>query len=376
MSCLAQAHLPGTLSVVLVLMAGSVAHATGNPVRPAADADGRQVYEAACAACHGRYGRGAPRAQVAFALPLPDFTDCQFAPREASHDWAAVTHEGGPARAFGRMMPAFGSALTDAQVDAAIEHVRTFCRDRAWPRGELNLPRPLRTEKAFPEDEVVVDASFDAERAGAGRHTITYERRLGPRTQWELKAPVEVQPRDGGSTIAGVGDVALAVKHAVYHSLRRGAIVSAAAEAVLPTGSERRGFGAGTPIVEAALLYGQILPKAFFVQAQSGFGVPVDRAKAAREAFWRGVVGRSFTDGRFGRTWSPMLEVVGARELVNGEPAQWDLVPQMQVTLSTRQHIRVAGGVQIPVTDTAARSTRVVTYFLWDWFDGGLFQGW
>jgi hypothetical protein len=48
----------------------------------------------------------------------------------------------------------------------------------------------------------------------------------------------------------------------------------------------------------------------------------------------------------------------------------------MQVTLSKLQHIMLAGGVRVPVTEREERHTQVLTYFLWDWFDGGLFQFW
>jgi hypothetical protein len=45
--------------------------------------------------------------------------------------------------------------------------VRTFCASDAWPRGELNLPRALVTEKAFPEDEAVLTTSVAT--SGPGR---------------------------------------------------------------------------------------------------------------------------------------------------------------------------------------------------------------
>jgi ribosomal protein S2 len=48
----------------------------------------------------------------------------------------------------------------------------------------------------------------------------------------------------------------------------------------------------------------------------------------------------------------------------------------MQVTLNRRQHIMINVGVRIPVNERANRSTQVITYFLWDWFDGGLLDGW
>jgi hypothetical protein len=33
-------------------------------------------------------------------------------------------------------------------------------------------------------------------------------------------------------------------------------------------------------------------------------------------------------------------------------------------------------GVRLPVNERAGRSTTVMVYVLWDWFDGGLFDGW
>ena len=71
-----------------------------------------------------------------------------------------------------------------------------------------------------------------------------------------------------------------------------------------------------------------------------------------------------------------MLEVLGASELGTGEGPQWDLVPQMQVTLSRRQHIMIDAGVRVPVNERASRHPAYMMYFLWDWFDGGLLEGW
>jgi mono/diheme cytochrome c family protein len=345
----------------------------------AADTTGAALYRAGCANCHGPRGAGAPRAQVAFAEPLPDFGDCSFATREPDDDWLAIVHDGGPARAFARMMPAFGDALPVEQIARILAHVRTFCADARWPRGELNLPRPLVTEKAFPEDEVVVSAAASAEGNGAVNSKFIYERRFGPRNQIELVVPIAFHERagDGGRQwIGGAGDVAIAVKRAMYHSLERGTILSAAAELILPTGDSARGLGKGTTVVEPFLAFGQMLPLRAFVQVQAGLELPADTNRAGRDAFWRVAAGRSFSQRRWGRTWSPMVELVGARELAAGERAHWDIVPQLQVTLSTRQHVMANVGVRAPVGDTAGRPTQLLMYVLWDWFDGPLFGGW
>jgi hypothetical protein len=137
----------------------------------------RQLYEAACAACHGADGRGRSPDAVGFETPLPDFSDCEFTSREPDPDWFAVIHQGGPVRAFDRMMPAFGEALVADEIDAILRHVRGFCDDDSWPRGEFNLPRPLYTEKAFPEDEAVVTTDYDTGEGHAYQIELLYEKR-------------------------------------------------------------------------------------------------------------------------------------------------------------------------------------------------------
>jgi hypothetical protein len=50
-------------------------------------------------------------------------------------------------------------------------------------------------------------------------------------------------------------------------------------------------------------------------------------------------------------------------------------VPQLQVTLSTRQHIMANIGIRVPLDDPH-RPTTAAVYLLWDWFDGGFLEGW
>ena len=104
----------------------------------------------ACLSCHGPDGRGAPRTTVGFETRLPDFTDCSFSTPEADVDWFAIVHDGGPARAFDRMMPAFGEALTNEDIVRVVAHVRGFCTERGWPRGDLNLPQTARHREGLP----------------------------------------------------------------------------------------------------------------------------------------------------------------------------------------------------------------------------------
>jgi hypothetical protein len=333
---------------------------------------GREAYEAACAACHGSDGRGTPTVASDYPVVPPDFSDCSFATREPAADWVAVGHAGGPMRAFSRLMPAFGEAISREELELAVSHARAFCTNDAWPRGELNLPRALVTTKAFPEDEAVLTVIADGD---AVTNKFVYERRIGPRGQFELVVPLAFSERVPGDWTGGVGDLALAFKHVVAHSLRRGRIFSAAAEVVIPTGSTERGVGGGTSVAEPFVAFGQRLPARTFLQVQAGGSIPFNR-EHADEVFWRTAIGQQRRQGEFGRLWAPMVELLGAHELTSGAPTYWDVVPQVHVTLSTRQHIRASVGVRIPVNERAGRSTQFLGYFLWEWFGGGLLTGW
>ena len=107
-----------------------------------------------------------------------------------------------------------------------------------------------------------------------------------------------------------------------------------------------------------------------------GVELSFDKDKADNEFLFRNALGWSGQTGTFGRTWSPMLEVLVGRDLVAGEDFIFDLVPQMQVTLNKRQHIMANVGVRVPLNKRDERHAEVLFYVLWDWFDGTLFEGW
>ncbi len=196
-------------------------------------------------------------------------------------------------------------------------------------------------------------------------------------SQIEVSLPIE--RADLGDPIGwktGTGDLAVAVKHVLHHDLERGSILSVGAEVALPTGDDTHGFGTGTTVVEAQVMYDKLLPHDSFLEVQGIARFPHDSA-LEDAAELRLALGRTWTrDGGFGRAWTPMLEVLGSRELVGGAETEWDVVPQFQVTLSARQHIMAAAGWRIPVTQRDSRVNEFVFYLLWDWYDGRLLEGW
>lgn len=152
---------------------------------------GKQIYDATCVACHGPDGKGQPVSTLGFEPPatFPDFSDCSSSSREPDSHWSAMIHQGGANRGFSPIMPSFTQALTAEEIRKVVEHVRSFCTDPNWPRGNLNPPRPLYTEKAFPEDEVVLTTAVNVTETPAVNHTLVIEKRLGARTNMELIIP-------------------------------------------------------------------------------------------------------------------------------------------------------------------------------------------
>ena len=339
---------------------------------------GQQIYKSACVACHGSDGKGTPKSISGFEPPrtFPDFTECDQTTPELNSAWKAVIVHGGPYRGFSQIMPSFGEALTSEQIDQVISYMRGFCRSPDWPRGELNLPRALVTEKAYPEDEVVISTAVNAQRGPAVMSHIIHEQRFGVRNQIEVDVPVIFQDQSH-TWYGGIGDTTLGLKRTIFSRLRSGSILSLQGSVILPSGNKSRGFGTGTTTFETFAAFGQLFRTNTFVQTQFGADLPRHTQIAPQSIFFNTALGQSFApDHGLGRLWSPMVEFLAARNLVDNAKMDWDLLPQMQLTISRRQHIRGDLGVRVPVSNSAGRATQIEFYLLWDWQDGRLNEGW
>jgi mono/diheme cytochrome c family protein len=340
-----------------------------------APSTGEEIFRATCAGCHGE-GKGAPQTTVAFAVPVPDFTDCKATTPETDADWMAVIRDGGPVRGFSRIMPAFRDLLTPAQIRRVVAYMRTLCPDPAWPRGEFNVALAQVTEKAFPEDEILLTSSVASHGPGLVENHFIIEKRVGARNQLEIDVPFGFRQRPESSWTGGLGDASVTAKHVFLANLASGTIVSGLAGVVLPTGERATGFGEGTTSFEALVLGAQLLPSRSYIQFEGGVSLPTDRSRAPQSAFWSGALGKTFAVGPITRIWSPMIEVAGAHDLVSGAPVDWSVVPQLQVSLSALQHVRASIGVDVPLTQRNARNSQILLYLLWDTFDGPFFSGW
>jgi mono/diheme cytochrome c family protein len=347
---------------------------------------GEEIFKTAgCIACHGADGAGTPKAIAGFEQPrtFPDFTKCDQTTPESAVAWKAVIAEGGPARGFSRIMPSFGEALTSEQIDKVVKYLRGLCKQPGWPMGELNLPRAIVTEKAYPEDEEVISTSVNAKGAPGVFNHIIHEQRFGQKNQIEVDVPITFQDQNH-TWYGGIGDTTLGIKRVMYSKLKSGPVMRPSGSilalfggVLVPTGNRARGFGSGTTTFETFASFDQLLPSGTFIQTQLGAELPRHTDIAPQNIFFNTAVGQSFTpDHGLGKAYSPMMEFVAARDLTDHAKTNWDVVPQMQWMISRRQHVRADLGVRVPVTNTSGRSTQIVFYILWDWFDGRLNEGW
>ncbi len=346
---------------------------------------GEQIFQAACAGCHAPDGKGQPQHILGFEPPatFPDFTDCSGSTRESNLQWRSVIHRGGGIRAFSTIMPSFGPekspALTDDEIERVIQFVRGFCAEKdKWPSGEFNFARPMYTEKAFPEDEAVNMMFFNTDGTPGVTNHLIVEKRFGAQTNIEMRFRGQFRQQPNGTWIGSVGDTSFELKKSIYLNNKSGTLLAWGNEITLPTGDSRRGLGNGITKYESFLSLGQVLPRKSYVQTQLGFeGPPFRRHDTNSEIYSRTAVGKAFAfDKGYGRLFNLANEFVAIREF--GPRQRWtlDFVPQIQVTISRRQHMRLGVGVRVPGVNPGTRPTQLITYLLWDMFDGGFFEGW
>ena len=97
------------------LLAGVLAHAAN------AD-DGKQIYDKNCQACHGPGGKGDGPAGKMLKPAPGDFATAVKGKGDA--DIAKVIKEGGKAVGKSAVMPAYGTKLSDEQVQLLVKYVK------------------------------------------------------------------------------------------------------------------------------------------------------------------------------------------------------------------------------------------------------------
>ncbi len=313
------------------------------------------MFAAWCARCHGGDGRGRVAEPTVKTQPM-DFTDCAVATAEPDADWELVIARGGPAAGLSPEMPAFGEALDQATIRSLVGYLRTFCRERGWPLGNLNLPRPIFTEKAFPENELVVLPAIGHAPADGwtARLRAVFERRVGRRSHVEIGLPFEsVSGPTGRAT--GLGDLVLAAKHVLHAGADR--ILTAGMELAIPTGDATRHLGAGVTVVEPYVAIG-LIRGSTDLQSELKIEAPLDGSE--RELAYNVYVGHDLAPTP--STWTLGVELNGAGERIA-------LTPQVRKALTPTGALAVAAGVRVPLVQRRAQSLQWVGYLLWEYLE-------
>ena len=350
-----------------VAAALSIALAAPAPAQSADLEAGRKIFEEICAACHGTAGRPDPANPVVQALdPQPaDLSDPLFNSREPAEDWNIVVTHGGPALGLSAVMPGQQGALSEEGIRNVVAYAKTLApgSDR-YPPGEMNFFLPVRTKKAFPEDEIVYKARI-TERDGDNvwRNVIEIEKRFGKRSMGVL----EVIHEDDG-TDSEITKVEAGAKTVLHWNLEKRSILSGALIVAFPTDSD------DSEEIIPYVAYGMKFSDKATLQSSARVIVPVDDTDEGAVEL-AGVVHYVWAERP--RAVFPALEFTATVpfDAEDEDTVQWTVVPQVRIGLTKGGHVALNLGVEFPLSDQPY-NTRYHLNLLWDFADGSFFKGW
>ncbi len=346
--------------LVFGLLALLVAHAASPSDRIQ---DGRAIFSEQCAVCHGESGRPDPESPVVKGLGVvpADLSDRLFNSREPTGDWEMVVKHGGRALGLAIQMPAHEDVLSDEEVTNVVAYVKSLADTTGFPPGEMNLMLPIRTKKAFPEDEVVYRGRFtDQEGDNAYRNVLEIEKRVGKAGQTILELVHEAE-----GNVSELAEVEIGYKQALLFD--RSQVLSAAAVVAVPVEAE------GDGELQTYLAYGRVLSPSLTFQGSARLKFPFDGADKG-EVELAGIV--HYVHTPWPRRVFPALELTmtAPYDSDNGD-VEWTAMPQVRIGLTRGGHVALNLGVEFPLSDQAWDQRAYVT-LLWDFADGSFFQGW
>jgi hypothetical protein len=289
-----------------------------------------------------------------------------FNSREPAEDWEIVVTHGGPALGLSAAMPAQQGALSEEDIRNVVAYAKTLAPgSEKYPPGELNFFLPIRTKKAFPEDEIVWKSRASDQKEGDNiwRNVIELEKRFGKRSMGVLEVVYEDDGNEGEITEVEVG-----AKTVLHWNLEKRSILSGALVVAIPTDSD-----ASEEIIPY-LAYGKQLTEKTTLQSSARVIVPVDETDEGSVEL-AGIV-HYLTSVRRQAAF-PGLEVTATIpfDAGDGDSVQWTVLPQVRFGLTRGGHVALNLGVEFPLSDQSW-DTRYHLVLLWDFADGSFFKGW
>jgi mono/diheme cytochrome c family protein len=332
---------------------------------------GAEIYAANCMACHGAKGSPDPDSALVKNLGVTpaNFSDALFNSREPASTWKMVVTHGGAAMGFSEQMPAWDKALTEADIDAVLAYVKTLGGEHDYPDGALNLFLPMRTKKAFPEDEWVWKQRYtDRDGDNQWRNTLEYEWRIGQRFQGVMEASHLVQGSNSTFDVFEPG-----FKYVLKHDAQAGFIATLGGNLGVPLRNDRE--WEALPY----LAFGKLLNEDWTLQSSARLKLSLEDSDHSSAEFGAVV---HWVHTNWPRSVFPGLEVVAEVPFERGtgnprpDAVQFTVLPQARIGLNKRGNIALHVGLELPVNDTYRYDWRAYAYFIWDFADGGLFDGW
>ncbi|HCE22837.1 MAG TPA: cytochrome c [Hyphomonas sp.] len=131
------AVITASVSILLAILAVSIA--TGGTLSHAVEnsTEGRQLYLDNCAACHGETLEGQPQWRERLPngrMPAPPHDETGHTWHHSDEQLFRITHDGVAAIVGGNYesdMPAFGDLLTDDEIEAILDYIKSTWPERA-----------------------------------------------------------------------------------------------------------------------------------------------------------------------------------------------------------------------------------------------------
>ena len=127
------------------------------------------------------------------------------------------------------------------------------------------------------------------------------------------------------------------------------------------------------------LAYGKILNDAWTFQGSGRLKLSLEDSDHSSAEF-AGIVHYIHTP--WPRSVFPTLELVAEVPFERGtgpgkkSAVQLSVLPQVRIGLNKRGNIALNVGVELPLNDRDRYDWRTYVYFIWDFADGGLLEGW